>query len=137
MTKTRNFIIAMLASVFMITGALAMTIPAQAQFAPGNPSAALDKSVGETGLVTGDADTQLFQIIGDIINIVLGLLGIIFFIYVVWAGFIWMTAGGEAGKIEKAQKMLVQGTIGLVIMLAAYAISNFAVSNLLDATKNT
>ncbi len=136
MTKTRNFIIATLASLLMITGAVAITMPVDAQFDPNNPAAALDTAVGETSLTTGDADTQVFQIIGDIINIVLGLLGIIFFIYVVWAGFIWMTAGGEAGKIEKAQKMLVQGTIGLVIMLAAYAISNFAVSNLLDATKN-
>ncbi len=125
----------MLASLFMITGALAIVMPAQAQFDADNPAAALETAVEETSLATGDADTQVFTIIGRIINIVLGLLGIIFFVYVVWAGFIWMTAGGEAGKIEKAQKMLVQGTIGLVIMLAAYAISNFAVSNLLTATQ--
>ena len=33
-----------------------------------------------------------------------------------------MTATGDATKVTKATQMLIQGTIGLVIILAAYAI---------------
>lgn len=123
------------ASLMLVVGALALTVPAYAVFEAGNPTGALDEAIDDTEFDTGDADTQVFNIIGRIINIVLGLLGIVFFIYVVWAGFIWMTATGDATKVTKATQMLIQGTIGLVIILAAYAISNFAVSQLLSTTQ--
>lgn len=136
MTKTQSFLVSAFACVMMIFGAVALTAPAFAQFEAGDPSGALDSAIGggNTAYATGDADTQVFNIIGRIINILLGLLGIVFFIYVLWAGFIWMTAQGEPTKVKKATDMLIQGTIGLLIILAAYAISNFAVSQLLTAT---
>ncbi|OGL70502.1 hypothetical protein A3B32_02225 [Candidatus Uhrbacteria bacterium RIFCSPLOWO2_01_FULL_53_9] len=135
MTQTKSFVIGTLASLLMIGGALSLTLPVQAQFSPGDPTGALEETVDDTSLTGGDEDSQIFNIIGRIINIVLGLLGIVFFIYVVWAGFIWMTASGDTTKVKKATDMLTQGTIGLVIILAAYAISNFAVAQLLTATQ--
>lgn len=135
MTQAKSFLVGAVASFMMIFGAVALMTPAYAAFQAGNPTGALTEAVDNTSLAVGTSDTQVFNIIGRIINIVLGLLGIVFFIYVVWAGFIWMTAGGDATKVTKATQMLIQGTIGLVIIWAAYAISNFAVSQLLTATQ--
>lgn len=135
MTKTQSFLVGAFASLMVVFGAVALTAPTYAAFTPGAPTGALSEAVDNTSLVGGTADTQLFNIIGRIINILLGLLGIVFFIYVLWAGFIWMTAGGDPTKVKKATDMLIQGTIGLVIILAAYAISNFAVNQLLTATQ--
>jgi len=41
-----------------------------------------------------------------------------------------MTAGGNEEKITGAKKMLGAGIIGLVIILAAFAIATFVMSNL-------
>ena len=78
------------------------------------------------------ADPRL--IMANIIRIALGVLGTIFLVLVVYAGFLWMTAGGEEDKIEKAKKLIYNGVVGLVIILSAYAISYFVFESLLDAT---
>lgn len=80
----------------------------------------------------GFADADLFTIIGRIINVFLGILGVVCLILFVYAGAIWMTAGGDDKKVDKAKKILINAVVGLVITLSAYAISIF-VLNLLGA----
>ncbi|HBD05733.1 TPA: hypothetical protein DCZ32_04725, partial [Candidatus Uhrbacteria bacterium] len=75
-------------------------------------------------------ETDLPRIVGKIIGIFLSVLGVIFVVLTVYAGFLWMTAQGSDEKVKKAQKMLSQGVIGIVIIVLAYAISNFVVSKL-------
>lgn len=86
---------------------------------------------GEAGIQT---DRSLEETIGQLINVVLGFLGIIFLLLVIYAGFLWMTAGGNSDKVDKAKSILIQATIGLVILLAAYAITSFVVTQLGGAT---
>jgi len=66
----------------------------------------------------------------DIVNIVLGVLGIIAVIIVLWGGFTWMTAMGNEEKVTKARQILTAGIIGLIIVMAAYAIARFVISQL-------
>jgi hypothetical protein len=80
--------------------------------------------------------TELPVMIGNIINIVLGFLGILLLFYFIYAGFLWMTdAGGEKNK-EKATKMMSSAVIGLVIIVAAYAISNFVITQISEKVLN-
>lgn len=65
--------------------------------------------------------------IGDIIGIFLSLLGVVFLILMLVAGFNWMTAGGDEEKISKARATIREAIIGLVIVIAAYAISVFVI----------
>ncbi len=83
-----------------------------------------------TGL--GSADPRL--IIANIIRIVLGFLGIIFIILIIYAGWLWLSAAGNADKIDKAKKVLIAAVIGLVIILASFAITSFILSKLLEST---
>ena len=46
------------------------------------------------------------EIFGSIINVVLGFLGILLLGYMLYAGFLWMTSGGESEKAEEAQTMI-------------------------------
>ncbi len=46
----------------------------------------------------------------------------------------WMTAAGNAEKIDKAKKILTGAVIGLVIVLSSFAIASFIISRLLEAT---
>lgn len=72
----------------------------------------------------------LEDIIGNIIKGALSIAGVIFFAYIVWAGYLWMTAHGEEEKITQAKKMISGAIIGLAITLMAYAITIFVVGRL-------
>jgi hypothetical protein len=80
----------------------------------------------------GEADIRV--IIAKIIRIILGFLGIIAVSLVLYAGFLWMTSKGEAAKIEKAQRILINAGIGLVIILSSMAITQFILNRLAEAT---
>lgn len=69
-----------------------------------------------------------------LINIALGFLGIIAVGLILFAGFKWMTAGGNEDAIGDAKKMLVAGIIGLIIILSAFAIASFVLRSLIRAT---
>lgn len=89
-----------------------------------------------TGTTAGFGSGDLLSIIGTIIKVFLGLLGIIFLIIMLYAGFLWMTAGGDGKQVERAKKLLINAVIGLVIILSAFAITSFILNALLDATGN-
>ena len=76
----------------------------------------------------------LIETVTQIINVLLGILGIIAVIIILMGGFKWMTAKGNEEKVGEAKKLLGAGVVGLVIILAAFAIASFVISNLSNAT---
>ena len=72
--------------------------------------------------------------IARIINVFMGLLGIVAVVIILYGGFLWMTAAGNEDRVEKAKKLIVAGIIGLAIILSAYAIARFVVNSLVSAT---
>lgn len=108
-------------------------LPAHAQATPPEITDAGLGAVGETIKLSNASPTTIAV---RIINIALSLIGIILVSIVMYAGFLWMTSGGDATKIEKAKKYLQNAIIGLVIILSAWAITKFIISALLDATGN-
>lgn len=81
------------------------------------------------GTETG-TQSDLTKVIGQTINVVLGVLGILFVVLVVYAGILYLTSQGEDTNVKKAKKLLTQAVMGLVIVVAAYAISNFVLDAL-------
>lgn len=80
----------------------------------------------------GEANPE--DIVVSIINWILGILALIAVIMILVGGFKWMTAGGNEEKVEGAKKLLIAAVIGLVIILAAWGISVYAIDRLLDIT---
>lgn len=72
----------------------------------------------------------LATVTGTVINVVLGLSGIILLGYILYAGFLWMTSGGEMEKAKEARTMISNAVIGLIILISAFAISSFVLSAL-------
>lgn len=62
---------------------------------------------------------------GRIIATILSFLGIIMLGIVIYAGFLWMTAGGNQDKVGRAIKLITNASIGLLIILAAYLITRY------------
>ncbi len=60
--------------------------------------------------------------VSNIIAIMMVVAGFIFIFQFLIGGYTWLTSSGDKGKLEKAQQTLLQAIIGLVIVLAGYAI---------------
>ena len=73
----------------------------------------------------------------SIIQTALSLLGVVFFILMVYGGFIWMTARGDETQAKKAKDIIIMATIGMAVVLAAYVLTNFIVTRLTTATTAT
>lgn len=71
----------------------------------------------------GVIDTS--SIAGGVIKIFLSILGIIFIALMLYGGYLWMTAGGKEEQVTKAIDLIQDAVIGLVIVIAAYAITYF------------
>ena len=67
---------------------------------------------------------------GRIINIVLGLLGVIAVGIIMWGGFVYLTSNGEEDKVTQAKTILKNGVIGLLIVLASWGIATFILNQL-------
>lgn len=112
---------------FILLGAFGVLhpLPALAQVAEGL------ETVGEQ---TGLSDTDPKEIVANIIRAVLGTLGVIAVLIVLYGGWVWMTSGGNEEKVVKAKKILVRGAIGLAIILLSYTITIFIFNAILDST---
>jgi len=84
------------------------------------------QNVAEAAGVGGSTD--LIEIIGRLINIFLGFVGVILLILILYAGFLWMTAGGNAEQVQKAKDYIKNAVIGLIILVSAFAIVRFIFS---------
>lgn len=71
---------------------------------------------------------DLPTVAGQVISTALTLVGIIFLILMVYAGYLWMTARGDEGQVEKALGIVKTCIIGLVVVMSAYAITFFVLS---------
>lgn len=93
-----------------------------------------DNKANDIQATTGLGNTEPQIIAANIINIVLGFLGILSVCLILFAGFKWMTAAGNEERVNEAKKLLVAAVIGLLIILAAYAIAAFVLGRIYAAT---
>lgn len=70
----------------------------------------------------------------EVISWVLGMLGLVAVIMIIYGGFMWMTAAGNEERITKAKKILRFAIIGLSIILFSYVLVNFIFSQINEAT---
>jgi len=90
-----------------------------------------DPKFGTTfGLGTADLESTVIQIV----QWVLGFLGLVAVIMILIGGFQWMTAGGNEEKITEAKKRLINAVLGLMIVLSAYSITWFVTNKLISTT---
>ncbi|MEI7452378.1 MAG: pilin [Candidatus Falkowbacteria bacterium] len=95
----------------------------------------INASADQTGAQAGyEGTTDVAGIVANLIKTALSLLGVIFVVLVILSGYQWMTAGGDEKVIETAKSRIKNAVIGLVIVLAAYSITNFVFNNLSAST---
>jgi len=97
----------------------------------------LQQNLGTVGEKTGLGDSQdadLKARIVDIVNIALGFIGLIAVIFIIYAGFKWMTASGNEEQVTKAKDTIRNAAIGIAVVMLSYVIINFTVTQLQKST---
>jgi amino acid transporter len=87
------------------------------------------------GIGTGGAKQDPREIVKNIINVAMGFLGMLAVVVILYAGFKWLTAGGNKEQLESAHKMLINGVLGLVIIFSAWTIAQFVIYALKESVK--
>jgi len=62
---------------------------------------------------------------GKVLGQILSYVGVLFLGLMLYAGVLWMTAGGNEDAATKAKEIILAAVIGLIIVAAAYAITRF------------
>ena len=78
----------------------------------------------------GDTDT-LVSNVTDIINAVIGVLGLVCVVVMIIGGVNYMISSGDAGKVKKAKDTILYGLIGLVVCVLAFALVNWVIGSIL------
>ncbi len=80
-------------------------------------------------------DNDVRTVVINLINTLLGVLGIVFLLLVLYGGFLWMTAGGNDDRASQGRKIIGNGIVGLIIIFLAFAITTFVFTILTEANK--
>ena len=134
MQLIRNKKIIIIASVvflFVVSCLLRVDVALAQSF--GSASDYLTNIALMTDLGGGDVDMPV--IIGRIISGVLGFLGIACMGFIIYGGFRLMMAGGSEEVVQQARQTIKWALIGLIVVIGAYALSYYVVSQVLEGTQ--
>lgn len=90
----------------------------------------LQDTSNEFASAAGFSNIGIGSIIATLITVVLSVLALIFLVLTLVAGFKWMNAGGNEEDVKKAQASLKNAIIGLIIVLASFAITYFVFNSM-------
>lgn len=110
----------------MFTGLFASPVFAKKTFQDNN------KALTTVANKTGIEQTSVPSLFSKIVEVAIGLTGLIYLAFMVYAGFKWMTARGNEDDVKKARDSIIAATIGIAIIIGAYAITNFISTQLID-----
>jgi len=74
---------------------------------------------------TDDSSTTKTKTINTSAGLKDVVVGVLFFVMVVYAGFLWMTAAGNEERITKAKNIFSGALIGLIIVMTAYVLVDY------------
>lgn len=118
----RKNILLAIAAVFVLSGILSGAV-VRAQISTGGEIVKqLQEGAGDQGANLPDPQDPR-MIVGIMIRWALSLLGVFFVVLIIYAGFLWMSAGGNDDQISKAKSYIFNAVIGLIIILSAYSIT--------------
>lgn len=80
-------------------------------------------SAGGSGIVEVSGE----QLLQNGLNLAYFVAGTVSVIVIIIAGIMYATSAGDSGKLTRAKNMLIYSIVGLVIILVAFAITNFVI----------
>ncbi|HOZ53205.1 MAG TPA: pilin [bacterium] len=124
--KFNKIIISAFLSLILFFPTLSMAQTNDTEVPTPAPASQMDLFQQNAGFSSAPAE----NIVANIISMVLGLLGILFVVLMIFSGYQWMMAGGNEETVKTAQKRIKNAVIGLVIVVMAYAVTAFVFKSL-------
>ncbi len=140
MKKIKNLFLILIALAFIAIPMLASAqdeITSTADYAnsssagASNPMLGRLTKIGALGGYNTTGNVSVSDIVGIAIRMVITLLGLVFIVLIILAGFKWMRAEGNEEEIKKANRTIKESIIGLVITLSAWTIWSFVFEKLI------
>ena len=129
MKKYLKVIAASLAIVF----AFALAVPALVSAGTAPPTSPSDL-LNETASKAGQTQTRsLTDIIGNIIQWILGLVGVVLLVMFIYGGVLYATSAGNEDKVETGKKVMLYAIIGVVIIALAFALTRYVIDALFQS----
>lgn len=88
------------------------------------------EGIGSTILQEIGSLETIAYLAGKIIRPILGIVGVVMFVLVLYGGIIWLIAAGNEEQIGRAKKIITNSVIGLAFTVFAYLIVYFILSYL-------
>lgn len=98
-------------------------------FSVGLISCATAKTVKLPDPLGGQGD-DIPTLVGNVINYVLGIMGVLALVMFIYGGMTWMTSEGVPDKIRKGKDTLVWSILGLALIFFSYALLDFVLQAL-------
>ena len=73
---------------------------------------------------------DLIEIVRNLLNTTLGVVGVVAVIMIIIGGFYYTTSQGSSEKVQKGKNTILYGIVGMIICLSAFAIVNFILASL-------
>jgi len=136
LSNPRKFLTSAILFIFIVS-AMQFILPQNINFAHADSVWDTAKEGGVEKIGTEAYDTTTSKdprdIVIDVIKIFLTFLSIIFIVLIMLAGYKWMTSQGNQDKVDEAKKEITRAIIGLGIIIAVYAITDFVFTDVRKA----
>lgn len=118
---TAVFVVAILA---VAPGVFAQTSVQTKDVLLGNQLLGTPAKPGALDVLTKPTDTYSpADTVGKVLNLIFGFIGLLAVSFIMYGGFLWVTSGGETDKAKKAQSLLADAAIGMVVLAAVWSLS--------------
>ena len=126
-----KFIQKTISILFLLSLFFVVAQPAKAGISDAFKNNRLTGFANNVGYDSTASSTTVEGVVGIALKAIFSLLGVIFMIYIIYGGALWMTASGSEERIKEAQTIIKRAIIGLLITVLSYSITYFVVDILL------
>ncbi len=96
------------------------------------PTEEVCRGIGATSAGTGCATNSggsIVSIVSKVLNIFSWVVGVVALFFAIFAGFTYITSGGETGKVKNAKDTLLYVVVGLIVVALSQLVVNFVLKS--------
>jgi len=128
----KKLVLIALTAVTLLVGVVAIhSAPALAASAKDEICSGVGAASGASGCSTPKGSPTVNSVINTVINIISAFVGVVAVIMIVFAGFRYVTSGGDSSKISSAKNTLIYAVVGIVVAALAQVIVRYVVTQIL------
>lgn len=119
--KKKLFILIFVLSLFFGGQVLAQSVPGLDKNSPLIPENCI------TGKAVKCAPSDFLQLLVNVFQLMLGIVGSLALFFFIYGGFVWMLSRGNQQMVQKGKDIIAGSALGIIIVLGSWTIINFII----------